>query len=72
MATLLPLDQMSTEDKLRALEEIWEDLARAPGLVPAPQWHADVLRARERRIQQGEATFEQWTTVKQRLRDRTQ
>ena len=40
----IPLDRMSTSDKLRALEKIWDDLQRTPGAVPSLSWQADVLR----------------------------
>lgn len=71
MERVLPLDRMSTDEKLRALEEIWADLSRVPDSVPAPQWHQDALEARERRIEEGAATFDEWTVAKQRLRERT-
>ena len=43
MQPVLPLDQMTTEEKLRAIEEIWDDLLRRPGGVPSPAWEAGVL-----------------------------
>jgi len=30
----LPLDQRSVEEKRRAIERLWEDLARTPSAVP--------------------------------------
>ncbi len=71
MATILPLDRMSKAEKLRALEELWEDLSRNPEAVPAPGWHGDELRRREKRAQDGTASFVDWETVKERLRTRT-
>ncbi len=53
----IPLKQMSVEDKLQAIEEIWADLAGTPENIPSPSWHADVLRARERRISEGRSHF---------------
>jgi hypothetical protein len=44
---------MTISDKLRALEDIWDDLQRTPEEIPSPAWHADVLRARKRRIREG-------------------
>ncbi len=69
MAVILPLDQMTTSDKLRALEEIWDDLCRTPENVPAPSWHGDVLRAREDRINEGTSQFIDWTEAKRKIRD---
>ena len=57
MDVALPLDKMSVEEKLRALELLWEDLNRTPSSVPSPAWHKDVLEARERRVQEGKEKF---------------
>ncbi len=43
MEFTLPLDRMTTADKLRALAQIGDDLSRRPEEVPSPVWHADVL-----------------------------
>ncbi len=70
MAVAIPLARMTTSDKLRALEKIWDDLRRTPGQVPSPSWHADVLRARERRIRERRSQFGSWTEAKRRIRER--
>ena len=62
---------MTIQDKLRAMEEIWDDLRRVPENIPSPSWHADVLRAREDRIREGKSKFEDWTAAKRRIRERT-
>ena len=71
MAAVLPLDKMTTSDKLRALEEIWDDLFRKPDEVPSPSWHGDVLEAREKRLQGGASQFGDWASAKGRIRERT-
>ncbi|NQU39529.1 MAG: addiction module protein [Lentisphaerae bacterium] len=63
---------MTTVDKLKALEEIWNDLQRTPDDVPAPSWHADVLHAREDRVREGSSQFENWPVAKRRIREQTQ
>ena len=72
MPAMLPIEKMTTEDKLRAMEEIWEDLSRASGELVSPSWHADVLKAREKRLRKGESRFEDWATAKEQIRARTQ
>jgi len=57
MDVSLPLDKMSVEEKLRALELLWEDLSRTPSTVPAPALHKVVLEARERRLRDGKEKF---------------
>ena len=69
MDVTLPLDQMTTAEKLRALEAIWESLCRRPNDVPSPSWHADVLRKREKGVQNGSSQFVDWNEAKQNIRD---
>ena len=71
MQVPIPLDRMTVEDKLRALEAIWSDLQRTPDEVPSPAWHADVLRAREDRVREGISQFADWTDAKRRVREQT-
>jgi hypothetical protein len=67
----LPLDQMSTEEKLAALEAIWSDLSRNEQELPVPDWHKRVLDQRQREIDRSEATFIDWEEAKRRIRERT-
>ncbi|TVQ17753.1 MAG: addiction module antitoxin RelB [Spirochaetaceae bacterium] len=71
MSVQLPLDTMSVVEKLRAIEDIWSDLLRSPENIPSPDWHRDVLNARERKRKDGSLAFEDWTVAKQRIRNRT-
>ena len=67
----IPLDQMTTEDKLAAMERLWEDLCRNPESIPSPAWHEDVLLAREKQIKEGNAKFSTLDEVKDRIRKST-
>ena len=71
MQLAIPLDRMTTVDKLRAMEEIWSDLQRTPDDVPSPAWHPDVLHARENRVREGSSQFGNWTEAKRRIREQT-
>lgn len=71
MELALPLDQMTTAEKLHALEQIWEHLCRTPDEIPSPSWHADVLQDREKRVQEGSSQFVDWGQAKQQIRDST-
>lgn len=57
MAIVLPLNEMTVEEKLQVMEAIWDDLLRSPEDVPTPAWHKDILEERERDIQEGRAKF---------------
>ncbi len=72
MEAELPLDRMTTSDKLRVLEIIWDDLQHTAAEIPSPSWHADVLRAREQRVQEGKSQFQDWTDAKGRIQEHTQ
>ena len=63
----IPLNEMTTIDKLRAIEDIWENLLHDSENIPSPARHADVLSAREQRIQQGKSRFSDWDEAKSRI-----
>ena len=64
----IPLNKMTIIEKLRAIEEIWENLLRDSENIPSPAWHADVLSAREQRIRDGKSQFSDWNEAKSRIR----
>lgn len=66
-ATTLPLSEMSHAAKLRAMEELWDDLCRSSEGVSSPAWHGELLAARAERVAKGEAAFHEWADVKERL-----
>ena len=65
----LQLDKMDVIEKLRALEEIWDSLCRSQADVPSPEWHGEVLREREQRIQEGKSKFVDLAEAKRRVWD---
>jgi hypothetical protein len=69
MDITLPLDQMTTAEKLRLMEALWADLSRDESFE-SPAWHEQVLKEREERVRSGQETFEDWEAAKKRLRDR--
>jgi hypothetical protein len=71
MPLVLQLDRMTLEEKLRAMEALWDDLCRREEAVPVPQWHKDLLDERERLVREGKARFIDWETAKKRIAERT-
>jgi hypothetical protein len=71
MSTPLQIDQMTLDEKLSAMEALWNDLCQHEEDVPVPQWHRDLLDERERLIEQGSAQFADWETAKKRISERT-
>jgi hypothetical protein len=70
MSTVLDIDQMTLEEKLRAMEALWDDLCRKDA-VPVPQWHKDILDERERQVEEGKAEFSDWDIAKRRINERS-
>ncbi len=70
MSKVLDIDQMTLEEKLRAMEALWDDLCRK-NAVPVPQWHKDILDERERQIEAGKAEFIDWDIAKRRITERS-
>ncbi len=65
----LPLDKMTSLDKIAIMEKLWEDLCRDPESIPSPTWHKDVLEAREKEVNEGKAEFTSFDRAKGRIRD---
>jgi len=57
MAFALPLSEMTVAEKLQAIEVLWENLSGNPEDVPSPLWHEEVLAARQKQIEEGQAKF---------------
>ena len=72
MSTTIDLQEMTTPDKLRLMEELWQNLSINASEVASPEWHGEVLAERDRLIESGEETFIDWETAKKRLRDELQ
>jgi len=71
MKVVLPLDEMTVEEKLEVMGQLCEDLARHAEEVPSPAWHGEILAERERLIQEGKEHFLPWEEVKARLKKLT-
>jgi hypothetical protein len=66
----LPLEKMTREEKLQAMEALWIDLTRNEKEYNSPDWHKDILELREKRIQSGQEKYQDWESAKKDLRDR--
>ena len=68
MPVTLPLKEMTLQEKLAAMESLWEDLARTPEAVESPAWHKDILDERRQRLAEGKSRFIDWETTKAEIR----
>jgi hypothetical protein len=64
----LPLKEMTIQEKLAAMESLWEDLARTPDAIESPGWHKDILDERRQRVAEGHSRFIDWETAKAGIR----
>ena len=71
MATTLPLDKMSLEDKILAMELIWDDLCKKAEGVASPDWHGEILVERETMHKAGADDFEDWHVAKGKIKNQT-
>jgi len=67
----LPLNEMTTAEKLSVMELLWDDLSRNSSDIPAPAWHEEVLAARQRQIDEGRAKFIPFEDFCRRIREET-
>jgi hypothetical protein len=69
MQATLPLDKMTKEEKLRAMEALWADLSRDETQVASPTWHGEVLHDRAEAVKFGKEVFMDWEAAKKQLRN---
>jgi len=64
MAISLPLTKMTVEEKIQAMESLWEDLCKSPSSITSPAWHENVLKERE----ESDVQYIDWETAKGQLK----
>ena len=69
MAITMPLDQMTTTEKLLTMENIWDDLCRKADKIPSPLWHKKILDQREENLQKRIDVFSDWEDAKKNIRE---
>ena len=70
MISLEQIAQMSREEKIKAMEALWADLAQEDSVVESPAWHEDVLKKTNARVASGEERIADWDEAKRELRQR--
>ena len=68
MSSTLDLERMTVSDKLRLMEDLWQNLSANEGDLPSPDWHGTVLAERDRLLNAGEDRFMPWDAAKAMLR----
>lgn len=55
---------MTTEEKLGAMEMLWDDICRNIPKLPSPAWHENILKEREKNLNEGNDKFVDWNQAK--------
>ena len=61
------ISRMSLREKLYVMEAVWEELSANDEQIEVPQWHKDLLDARENLVQEGKANFIDWEDAKKEI-----
>lgn len=62
------LTQLSTTEKIRTMEYLWDDLCHHADELSSPEWHGDMLTQRKQLVAGGDAVFHDWEAEKSRIR----
>ena len=65
----LNLKGMTTEEKLKAMEMLWDEICRSAPDFSSPFWHENVLKEREQRLSAGKDKFVDWDQAKKDIRN---
>ena len=63
------LKDMTIEEKLKAMEMLWDDICRNIPDLSSPKWHEQILKEREERLKKGKEKVLDWNQAKKDLRD---
>ncbi len=66
--SIAEIEKMTTSERLRTMEALWDALCHSPSKPDSPSWHEGVLNERRKKIQSGEARFLSLDEARNRLR----
>ncbi len=67
---MLSIENLTRTEKLRMMEELWDDLARDSVTLSSPEWHEQALQEAERAHAENRIDFVSWDVAKKTLHDR--
>ncbi|MCP4350107.1 MAG: addiction module protein [Desulfobacterales bacterium] len=65
----LNIKEMSPEEKMRAMELLWDDFCSRQPDFSSPEWHETVLNEREKRFREGKDKLVDWDQAKKEIRE---
>lgn len=61
------LEQLSIPEQLETMEILWESLTSQPDKISSPDWHADILKVRDSKINSGKEKYLTMAELKEKL-----
>jgi putative addiction module component (TIGR02574 family) len=68
--TTTSIFDLSPSEKLQLVEDLWDDLAATPEVVPVHDWQKAELARRKAKLMQNPASGLTWEAVKRQVRSR--
>ncbi len=68
MSISIPLNKMSFEEKMQAMELLWDDLCHSSESIESPSWHKNILDEREQALIGGDDKFIDWEAEKKNIK----
>ncbi len=63
------IKEMTTGEKLKTMELLWDDICRNVPDLSSPGWHGDILKEREKNVREGRDRFVDWEQAKKDIWD---
>ncbi|MEW6448583.1 MAG: addiction module protein [Bacillota bacterium] len=67
---IISIFDLSPSEKLQLVEDLWDDLAATPEIVPVHDWQKEELARRKANLMNNPASGLTWEEVKKRVRSR--
>ena len=67
MSNQIPIEKLSTNEKIELMEKLWADLSSSPEYSPS-DWHGDELARRQEAVSKGKMKFTDWNKAKYEIR----
>lgn len=65
----LAIDKLNTEEKILAMEQIWDDLCHHADVMQSPGWHKSILQSRMQIAESADVQYSDWDSAKARIRN---
>jgi len=71
MTENIPIEKMTTKEKVQLMERLWKELSQPGTGYEPPAWHGDELSKREQSLSDQKEVFTDWNRAKEEIRKHT-